>query len=80
MPALFVILGAPVTGWRSDDWSRKRLLNISLVVFGIAGVSGYFAETFFSLFVGRAVLRLAIAGIKTATVAMVGDYYEGTQR
>ena len=80
VPALFIILGAPIAGWMSDDWGRKRLLSISLVVFGIAGVSGYFAETFFSLFVGRAVLGLAIAGIKTATVAMVGDYYEGAQR
>jgi MFS family permease len=32
------------------------------------------------MFVGRAVLGLSIAGIKTATVAMVGDYYEGAER
>jgi MFS family permease len=32
------------------------------------------------MFVGRAVLGLSIAGIKTATVAMVGDYYDGPER
>ena len=80
VPALFIMIGAPIAGWISDNWGRKGLLNASLLIFGFAGVSGYFAETFFFLFVGRAVLGLGIAGIKTATVAMVGDYYEGDER
>jgi len=80
IPALFIILGAPVVGWLSDNIGRKGLLNSSLLVFGISGASGYFADSFFFMFVGRAILGLSIAGIKTATVAMVGDYYEGPQR
>jgi MFS family permease len=80
IPALFIILGAPVVGWLSDNVGRKSLLNVSLLIFGIAGTSGYFADSFFFLFVGRAILGLSIAGIKTATVAMVGDYYEGAER
>jgi MFS family permease len=80
IPALFIILGAPVVGWLSDNIGRKPLLNVSLLIFGIAGTSGYFAESFFFLFMGRAILGLSIAGIKTATVAMVGDYYEGAAR
>ena len=80
VPALFIIIGAPVAGRMSDNWGRKRLLNASLLIFGVAGVSGYFAESFLFMFVGRAVLGLAIAGIKTATVAMVGDYYQGEER
>ena len=80
IPALFIILGAPFVGWMSDNIGRKGLLNASLLVFGISGASGYFADSFFFMFVGRAVLGLSIAGIKTATVAMVGDYYEGAER
>ena len=80
IPALFIILGAPVVGWLSDNMGRKTLLNVSLVIFGISGASGYFADSFFFMFVGRAILGLSIAGIKTATVAMVGDYYEGPER
>ncbi|NNC63493.1 MAG: MFS transporter [Gammaproteobacteria bacterium] len=80
VPALFIIIGAPIAGWMSDNWGRKRLLNASLLIFGLAGVSGYFAESFLFLFAGRAVLGLSIAGIKTASVAMVGDYYEGDER
>ncbi len=80
IPALFIILAAPIVGWLSDNVGRKTLLNVSLLIFGIAGTSGYFADSFFFLFIGRAILGLAIAGIKTASVAMVGDYYEGAAR
>ena len=80
IPALFIILGAPVVGWLSDNIGRKSLLNFSLLLFGVAGTSGYFADSFFFMFIGRAVLGLSIAGIKTATVAMVGDYYQGPKR
>ena len=80
IPALFIILGAPLVGWLSDNVGRKSLLNVSLIVFGVAGTSGYFADSFMFMFVGRAILGLSIAGIKTATVAMVGDYYQGPER
>jgi MFS family permease len=80
IPALFIILSAPLVGWLSDNVSRKKLLNGSLLIFGLSGASGYFADSFFFMFVGRAILGLSIAGIKTATVAMVGDYYEGAER
>ena len=80
IPALFIILSAPLVGWLSDNVGRKKLLNGSLLVFGISGASGYFADSFFFMFVGRAILGLSIAGIKTATVAMVGDYYQGPER
>ena len=80
IPALFIILGAPLVGWLSDNIGRKSLLNVSLLIFAVSGTSGYFSDSFFFMFVGRAILGLSIAGIKTATVAMVGDYYEGAER
>ena len=46
IPALFIILGAPLVGWLSDNVGRKSLLNVSLIIFGIAGTSGYFADSF----------------------------------
>ena len=80
IPALFIILSAPLVGWLTDNIGRKGLLNSSLLIFGISGASGYFADSFLFMFVGRAILGLSIAGIKTATVAMVGDYYQGAER
>ena len=72
IPALFIILGAPLVGWLSDNVGRKKLLNISLLIFGVSGASGYFADSFFFMFVGLAIPGLSIAGIKTASVPLVG--------
>ena len=80
IPALFIILGAPFIGLISDNMSRKALLIASLLVFGVSGTSGYFAHTFLEMFIGRAFLGIAIAGIKTSTVAMIGDHYTGAAR
>ena len=71
IPALFIILGAPLVGWLSDNIGRKRLLNISLLIFGLSGASGYFADSFFFMFVGRGILGLSIAGIKTLEVLLI---------
>ncbi len=80
VPALFVVVGAPFFGFLSDSWGRRRLLAISLIGFAVAGASGYFVDTLTSLLAGRAILGLCIAGIKTCTVAMVGDYFQGEER
>ena len=70
----------PLFGFLSDSWGRRRLLLISLVGFAVAGTSGYFVDTLTALLAGRAALGLCIAGIKTCTVAMVGDYFQGEER
>lgn len=80
VPALFIVLGAPMVGWLSDRLGRRKLLIWSLVLFGVAGTSGFFAQTWTGMFIGRALLGVSIAGIKSLTVAMVGDYFEGDER
>lgn len=80
IPALFILVSAPLTGIICDRFGRKPLLNISLLVFALGGVAGYFADSFLFLFFSRAVLGLSIGGIKTATVAMIGDFFRGDER
>lgn len=80
IPALFIVVGAPLAGWLSDIWGRRRLLIASLLLFAVAGTSGYFVDTLTGLFIGRAFLGIGIAGIKTLSVAMVGDYFTGAER
>ena len=80
VPALFIVIGAPVIGLLGDMWSKKRLLIISLALFAISGTSGYFVDSLTPLLIGRALLGISVAGIKACTVAMVGDYFEGEER
>jgi len=78
--ALFILIGSPIMGWLCDYWGRKRVLVTSLTVFIIAGISVYFSNSILYFFISRAILGFFIAGLKTSTVALVGDHYEGEAR
>lgn len=80
MPALFIVVGAPVAGMLTDSWGRKGLLIVSTLLYGFAGASGYVLETLWALLAGRALLGLAVAGIMTTVTTLFTDYYKGDER
>jgi len=80
VPALFIMIGSPIAGWIVDNLSHKKLLVWSLFLFTVAGTSGFFASSFTELFIGRALLGLAVAGIKVSTITMSGAFFKGEER
>lgn len=80
IPALFIAIGSPIMGWITDRWGRRKLLILSTILFGVAGVSGALVSSLAAIFVGRALLGLASAGMKTTAFAMTGDFFEGKAR
>lgn len=80
LPALFIAFGAPFVGVIIDRLGRKPLLLLALVVYGLAGSSGFFLNDINLILIGRAFLGLSVAGIMTITTTLVGDYYTGTTR
>lgn len=80
LPSLFVALFAPIAGMLADRYGRKRLLVMTIALYGISGASGLLAESMPALLAGRAVLGVAIGGIITLTTALVGDYFTGAER
>lgn len=80
LPALFVALCAPLIGSLADRYGRLRLLVASILLYGISGVSGLFADSLPVLLAGRAALGIAIGGIMTLVTALVGDYFAGQER
>ncbi len=80
MPALFIVIGAPVAGILTDSWGRKGLLIVSTLLYGFAGASGYVLDTLWALLAGRALLGLAVAGIMTTVTTLFTDYYKGDER
>lgn len=80
LPALFIVIGAPIAGFIVDRYGRKPLLVGSVVVYGIAGTSGYLAESLPFILAGRAVLGLAVAGVMTCVITLVADYFMGVER
>jgi len=80
LPAIFIVFSSPVFGRLSDKLGRIKILNVCLILYAISGVSGFFFNDFYSILVGRAFLGIAVGGISTMIVTLVGDMFESKER
>ena len=79
-PALFIVVFAPLAGICIDRWGRLKFLFASMLLYGLAGASGFFLNDLNQILVGRAFLGVAVAGIMTTTTTLIGDYFVGAER
>ena len=77
MPALFVALSAPFAGFLLDRWGRKPVLIGSLILYSLAGTSGFFLDSLVAILVGRALLGLAVAGTMSGFTTLIFDFFSG---
>lgn len=80
LPALAVACTGFFIGGITDRIGRKKTLCISLLLFVIAGVSGYFLPSLPMILVSRIILGFGIGGILTSTTALIAEYYPGSNR
>ncbi len=80
VPAAFIAVTAPLAGIVIDRIGRKRLLLVSLLLYGTAGVSGILADTIGFLLATRAIQGIAVGGTMASATALMGDYYTGRER
>jgi MFS family permease len=79
-PALAIAVCAPFAGAIIDRFGRLALLRWSLLLYGLAGASGYVLDDLAAILASRIVLGVAVAGTMTTMTALVGDYYRGEAR
>ncbi len=80
LPGLFTAMAGPFVGIIIDRFGRKKLLAASVALYGLAGGSGFVLNSLIGLLIGRAILGLSVAGIMTASVTLIADYYQGEKR
>lgn len=80
LPALFIAVSAPVAGVLSDRVGRLRLLQASVLLYALAGLSGLLQDSLVGILAGRALLGIAVGGTMTSVTALVGDYFSGPER
>ena len=80
LPALFVVVGGPITGFFTDRFGRKPVLVFSILLGAVSGSAGYFLNNLIVILISRALVGLSIAGSATATNALIADYFTGQQR
>ena len=79
-PALFIAISASIGGRLIDRLGRLGLLGTSLVVYAIAGTSGYWLDDIYQILAGRALLGICVGLSMTIVTTLIADYYEGRER
>ncbi|WP_084154593.1 MFS transporter [Polycyclovorans algicola] len=80
VPALFIVLAAPIAGWLVDRVGRVRLLAASILLYVLAGSVGGLLDRLDAILVSRALLGVAVAGIMTSVTTLIADYFDGVTR
>jgi len=80
IPTLFIALVAPLVGRFIDRYGRINLLLIGLLLYGLAGTSGYYLDNLYYILLSRAILGVAVGIVMTISVTLAGDYFEGLER
>lgn len=76
-PAIVI---APVAGFLADRFGRKRILTVSLLIFGIFGACCVFAWDFRSLLVFRFFQGLGVGPLGVLYATIIGDLYGDDER
>ncbi|MBK8504125.1 MAG: MFS transporter [Saprospiraceae bacterium] len=80
IPALFIAIFSPITGWLIDRYGRLKLLWLALALYAISGVAGYFLNSIYHILISRAVLGISVGMSMTIVITLIADYFEGLER
>ena len=70
-------LGQLISGPISDTFGRKPIITIGLMIFILACIAAYYAETLEMMLVARCIQGLGISAPRTVTMALIRDLYSG---
>ncbi|AJP56821.1 hypothetical protein UC34_07100 [Pandoraea vervacti] len=80
IPAVLLILAAPLAGILSERIGRRAVMLLGFAVFVLAGSAGLFVDSPTALIVSRLLLGAAGGAIQTSSLSLVGDYPSGGAR
>jgi MFS family permease len=80
IPALMIAVCSPVAGRLIDRYGRLKILRMSLVLYAIAGTSGFYLNDLYSLFISRAMLGVSVGMSMTIVITLIADYFDGIER
>ena len=79
-PGLCIALVSPYAGYLIDRFGRKKILIVTLLLYGFGGMAPFFISQFPALMAGRLVLGVGEAFVMTIGNVLLGDYFSGDQR
>lgn len=80
MPSIGIALFAPFAGAVIDRFGRRRFLMASITAYAVFGAAGGLMDSLEAILATRFMLGVAAGGTMTATVTLMGDYFDGPER
>lgn len=77
IPGIFL---AAYIGYLADRVGRRRVIRVSLVVFGVFGLACFFARDYWMLVTLRLLQGLGTSGLLSLGVVIIGDLFTGNER
>jgi MFS family permease len=77
IPGIFL---AAYIGYLADRIGRRRVIRVSLVIFGVFGLACFFARDYGLLVTFRVLQGLGTSGLLSLGVVIIGDLFTGNER
>src|SRR5262249_4663301 len=80
IPAIGILLFAPLAGWLTDAIGRRRVLIGSMLAYAVFGCAPYVLDNIYGILLTRCALGLCVSAVVTASTTMLSDYFKGRAR
>ncbi|RDU65676.1 MFS transporter [Helicobacter sp. MIT 14-3879] len=80
LPAIFVVIFSPISGYLFDKFERLKIIYIAMITWSISGFIGFFLDDIYYILTSRAIFGIATAFVMTGASALIADYYIGAKR
>lgn len=77
VPGIFL---AAYIGYLADKLGRRRVIRVSLLIFGVFGLASFFARSYWLLVGARLLQGLGTSGLLSLGVVLIGDLFTGLER
>jgi MFS family permease len=79
-PALMLALLSPFAGVLANRVGGKKVLVFSLALYGVMGAAPMFLDSLYAIFFSRILVGVAEAGLVTAAMVLISQYFSGDER
>jgi MFS family permease len=80
LPALMIAVCSPIAGRLIDKHGRLKILWMALLLYAVAGASGFLLNNLYYILLSRAILGISVGMSMTIVITLIADYFEGMER
>ena len=80
VPTLMAVVVALLTGWLALYISKKKIFLFAALVAGVTGLVPLLSDSFWTLFLFRALYGVALGIVVSLVTALVADFFDGAER